>query len=82
MLFYYYIDPMSSFQAAIYLFHLELQIASNIVLISTIVLALLMVLTLRCISLLNCNLDIEIGRVRSLRISSPSVILICDLYIY
>jgi hypothetical protein len=82
MLFYYYIDQMSSFQAAIFLFHLELQIASNIVLISTTVLALLMVPTLRCISLLNCNLDIEIGRVRSLRISLLFAILIYDLYIY
>jgi hypothetical protein len=82
MLFYYYIDQISSFQAAIYLFYLELQIASNIVLISTTVSAFLIVLILRCISLLNYNLDIEIGRVCSLRISLLSAILIYNLYIY
>jgi hypothetical protein len=77
-----YTNRIATFQQVMPLFLPESPKALNTALILTIALAPLMVLTLRCISLLNYNLDIEIGRVHSLRISLLSAILICDLYIY
>jgi hypothetical protein len=77
-----YTNRIATFQQAMSLFPPKSLKALNIALISMTVLVHLIVPMLRCIFLLNYNLDIKIGKERFCRISLLSMTLICNLYIY